>query len=155
MLTIELTQSIIGKNGVVLPPGTVRDFPEEIARLLIEKGTGRTVPPKVPLSREEIPEHPFLPSPPPETEEGGIPSLRDVIEGMLADGPRPYSEILAAVEGNEDSLREAIRSWPELVASDDKGTWTWKLSKSMFNLRGPVDKIPRMRARQNLFGAFR
>ena len=46
MLTIELTQSVTGKNGVVLSPGTVRDFPEEIARLLIEKGAGRIVSPR-------------------------------------------------------------------------------------------------------------
>ena len=46
MLTVELMQVISGKNGVVLPPGTVRSFPEEIARLLVEKGAGRIVSPR-------------------------------------------------------------------------------------------------------------
>ncbi len=101
----------------------------------------------------ETPEHPPLPSPSSAPEEGTLPSLRDVIEGMLADGPRPYSEILEACGGNEDTLRETIRGWSELVAFDDKGTWTWGIRKSRFDLRGPTEKVGK--ARQTPSGLFR
>ncbi len=53
-------------------------------------------------------------------------SLREKIERMLTSGPRLYEEILAAVGGNEDDLREAIRNWPELNAYDKDGMWFWE-----------------------------
>ena len=87
-------------------------------------------------------------------EKGGIPSLRDVIEGMLADGPRPYSEILAACGGDEDALREAIRAWPELIAYDSGGTWTWEVKRDLTTWRGGLPKIPKKRPAQGLFGMF-
>ena len=53
------------------------------------------------------------------------PTPRQTIERLLSQGPRPYSEILAALGGiGEDQLRAAIRGWDELAAFDDGGTWT-------------------------------
>lgn len=48
MPTLELIRPITGKNGVTLPPGTIRNFPEAIARVLIERGAGRPVSQDVP-----------------------------------------------------------------------------------------------------------
>ncbi|MDA8112540.1 MAG: hypothetical protein M0T83_08815 [Nitrospiraceae bacterium] len=52
---------------------------------------------------------------------------RQIIERLLSCGPKPYLEILAAVGGDEDALRDAIRDMTELIAFDDKGVWTWEL----------------------------
>ncbi len=60
-------------------------------------------------------------------------SIREKIEKILSDGPRPYDEILKACGGNEDALRDAIRDairdMPEIVAFDDRGVWIWELSR--------------------------
>lgn len=62
---------------------------------------------------------------PPEPE-----SLLAKIERLLADGPKPYGEILEAVGGNEDALRDAIRGWKELIALTDKdGVFMWEIVK--------------------------
>ena len=53
--------------------------------------------------------------------------LREKIAKMLADGPKPYEEILEAVGGDEDALREAIRGWKELIAYDSGEEWFWEL----------------------------
>lgn len=55
------------------------------------------------------------------------PDLREKIAKMLADGPKPYEEILDAVGGNKDALREAIRGWKELIAYDSGEEWFWEL----------------------------
>ena len=43
MPTLELIRPITGKNGVTLDAGTIRDFPDREANLLIERGFGRSV----------------------------------------------------------------------------------------------------------------
>lgn len=55
---------------------------------------------------------------------------RQTIERLLSQGPQPYSEVLSAVGGDEDALRETIRGWDELAAFDDSGVWTWELAKT-------------------------
>jgi len=52
---------------------------------------------------------------------------RPLITRMLSDGPRPYADVLQAVGGDEDALREAIRGWDELAAFDKEGTWYWEI----------------------------
>ena len=54
-------------------------------------------------------------------------TLREKIAKMLADGPKPYEEILAAVGGNEDALREAIWGWDELVSATTGETTLWEI----------------------------
>lgn len=44
MPTLKIVQPVTGKNGVTLPAGTVRDFPEEVAQKLIDLGLARTAP---------------------------------------------------------------------------------------------------------------
>ena len=56
-------------------------------------------------------------------------TLRERITGMLASGPKPYEEILAAVGGNEDALREAIRGWGELVSATTGETTLWEIRR--------------------------
>ncbi len=43
MPTIELVHSITGRNGVTLGAGTIRDFSDREANILIERGLGRPV----------------------------------------------------------------------------------------------------------------
>ena len=89
-----------------------------LARKVIERETvGETILPTEP-KKDSLPA--------PETPEGEK-SVRSLIEELLAEGPRPYAEILAAVGGNEDALREAIRGWAELTAYDSGEEWFWEL----------------------------
>lgn len=71
-------------------------------------------------------------------EESEIPpkqeTVRSLIEGLLAEGPRPYSGILAAVGGDEDALRGVIRNWPELIAYHSEGVWYWELVRDPITL---------------------
>ncbi len=136
-LTDEVRAFIRDHKATILAELTKSASPE--APPSPDKGSGQVIPPY----------------PSPATEKGAIREARDLIEEMLAGGPKPYGEILKAIGGDEDTLRESIRGWDELVAFDDKGVWAWEIRKSRFDLRGSVDKIPRMWARQNLFWAFR
>ena len=57
--------------------------------------------------------------------------LRENIEFLLhGKDCKPYLEILESVGGDEDSIREAIFGWDELIAFDEKGMWMWKLIPS-------------------------
>ena len=56
-------------------------------------------------------------------------TLRSLIEELLADGPRPYAEILAAVEGDEDTLRGAIWGWGELISTTTGETALWEIRR--------------------------
>ena len=68
-------------------------------------------------------------TPPPQSS-----TLRSLIEELLSGGPKPYAEILAVVGGDEDILREAIRNWPELIAYNSEGAWTWELVRDPVSL---------------------
>lgn len=68
----------------------------------------------------------------------------------------PYEQIerdLSLRGITEDQIRDAIRDWPELVAFNDGGEWTWEIRKSRFDLRGPTEKVGK--ARQTPSGLFR
>ena len=54
-------------------------------------------------------------------------TLRSLIEELLSGGPKPYAEILVAVGGNEDALRESIRGWAELVSLTTEETTLWEI----------------------------
>ncbi len=66
---------------------------------------------------------------PPEPE-----SLRGKIEQILADGPKPYEEILATCGGNEDDLRGAIRGWDDLVSTTIGETTLWEIRSATANI---------------------
>ena len=88
-----------------------------LARKVIERETvGETILPTEP-KKDSLPA--------PETPEGEK-SFRSLVEELLAEGPRPYADILAACGGNEAILRDTIRGWDELIAYDAGGTWFWK-----------------------------
>ena len=63
---------------------------------------------------------------PPESE-----SLREKIERMLSDGPRPYTDVLAACGGNEDQIRAAIRGWRELVSTTTGEATFWEIRSAV------------------------
>lgn len=155
-MNIILTESL-KQSDRILEPGTRLDLPEPKALKLIELGCARKpTSPEAPSCPETGSKQATLPEEPPEPEKGGIPNIRDVIARMLDQGPKPYREILAACGGNEDTLRESIRGWSELVAYDRGGTWTWKV-ESRLAWKGGLPKIPKKRHKQDLhdlFGAF-
>lgn len=95
MLTLELIVPITGKNGITLFPGTIRDFPEEIALHLIEMGHARGTPP--------------------------VPDLLTRIKAILSRDPVPYSEVLIQTGASEDEIREAIRDWYGLISGKIQG----------------------------------
>ncbi len=60
--------------------------------------------------------------------------LRSLIEELLAGGPKPYAEILAAVEGDENILRTTIRGWDELVSTTTGETTLWEIRPATANI---------------------
>lgn len=85
---------------------------------------------------KELREETLHPFPAPESPEPE--SLREKIERLLADGPKSYTEVLAACGGDEDQIRDVLRDMPEIVAFDDGGVWMWGLSHDPASLAEKV-----------------
>ena len=81
-------------------------------------------------------------------------SLREQIEDLLSGGPVPFEEIQSRTGASDDELREAIRPWPELIAFDASGVWTWEIKRNPLTWRGGLPKIPKKRHAEGLFGMF-
>ena len=90
----------------------------ELSELIMELRREESFPEKAPEPVKESVDH-EAPSPPP----------RQIIGRLLSQGPRPYSEILAAVGGDEDALRAAIRDMPELIAYGNDNEMTWEIRR--------------------------
>lgn len=56
--------------------------------------------------------------------------IRSRIKGMLADGPRPASEIMILVGCSVGDLRKAIQGWGDLVSETSWGMTLWLLQRT-------------------------
>ena len=121
MQTLEIVRSITGKNGVTIDAGTIRAFPEDKAKSLVDSGFGRPVeiPPALETQGAEFP-----------FEEQEVDTLSGEIRSLLSGGPIPYSEIMRQLSlrsVTEDEIRAAIRDMPELIAYGNDSDMTWEI----------------------------